>query len=216
MSTLEGDELERELLAVGRDLALVNNKLRTQMKAMNALLHEYEASLVVEEMLDCIGYPFSLGSPRMDPVKTLCPARPAVNPSPSRPLLVVADAMSSLQTAIAPLLDYETFSWREHKILPEPGKKPKHVHAPTNILCKHVVFHHVPVAILSGKEVDMPYGLWENLHQVLVRSGKEAFLKDNHPMLHAFYKSMEAQLCAVTKCRPELPHKTPPVPKFPK
>lgn len=216
MSTLEGDELERELIAVGRDLERVNKKLHTQSKGMHALLREYEASVVVEEMLDCIGYPFSLGSSRMDPVKTLCPARPVVNPSPSQPLVVVPDAISGLQSAITPLLDYETFYWREHENVPGIGKRPRHAYAHTNTLCKHIVFHHVPVAILSGKEVDMPYVLWENLHRVLVRTGKESFLKDNHPMLHTFYRSMEAQLCAVTKCRPEVPHKTPPVPKYPK
>ena len=216
MSTLEGDELERELLAVGRELAYVNKRLSTQLKAMQALLHEYEASVAVEEMLDCIGYPFSLGSSRMDPMKTLCPTRPVVNPSPSRPVVVVPDAISSLQSAITPLLDYETFYWREHENVPGIGKSPRYAYAHTNAHCKHIVFHHVPVAILSGKEVDMPYVLWENLHKVIVRTGRKSFLKDNYPMLHTFYKSMEAQLCAVTKCRPELPHKTPPVPKFPK
>ena len=54
MSTLEDDELERELVVVGRELAHVNKKLCTQLKAMQALLHEYEASVVVEEMLDTL------------------------------------------------------------------------------------------------------------------------------------------------------------------
>ena len=58
------------------------------------------------------------------------------------------------------------------------------------------------VAVLGEKEVDMPYGLWEDLHQQVVRTNNAKFLKINHPMLHVSYKSMEAQLCVVTKCRP--------------
>ena len=70
------------------------------------------------------------------------------------------------------------------------------------------------VAVLGEKEVDMPYGLWEDLHQQVVRTNNAKFLKINHPMLHVSYKSMEAQLCVVTKCRPELHCKTPSVAKF--
>lgn len=212
---LECDELERELVAVGRELAHVNKKLHTQLKAMQALLHEYEASMVVEEMLDCIGYPFSLGSSRMDPVKTLRPTQPRIGPSSSEALVVVPAVMPSLQSAIAPLLVYDKFSWRNHEIYTEIGKKPRHAYTHTNLLHKQRGFHHVPVAVLAGKEVDMPYVLWENLHRVIVRTGRECCLKTKHPMLHTFYRSMQAQLCAVTKCRPDVTHMTPPVPKFP-
>ena len=177
MSTLEDDELERELVVVGRELAHVNKKLCTQLKAMQALLREYEASVVVEEMLDCIGYPFSLGSSRMDPVKTLHPTQPTISPSPSQPIVGEADVMTGLQSAIAPLLDYETFSWRNDEIVPKNCKRPRHDYTHTNLLHKQTGFHHVPVAVLAGKEVDMPYVLWENLHRVIVRTGKELFLK---------------------------------------
>ena len=40
---------------------MLANILHTQLKAMKALLHEYEAFVAVEEMLDCIGYPFCWG-----------------------------------------------------------------------------------------------------------------------------------------------------------
>ena len=60
----------------------------------------------------------------------------------------------------------------------------------------------------------MPYGLWEDLHQQVVRMDYAQFLKTNHPMLHVFYKSMGAQLCAVTRCRLEMHRKTLAVPKF--
>ena len=88
------------------------------------------------------------------------------------------------------------------------GKKPRHAYTHTNLLYKQARWHHVPVAVLAGKEVDMPYVLWENLHRVVVRTRRECCLKINHPMLHTFYRSMEAQLCAITKCRPES-HKGP-------
>ena len=80
--------------------------------------------------------------------------------------------------------------------------------------CNHIGFQHVPMAILGGREVDMPYGLWEDLHQQVVRTDNAQFLKTNHPMLHVFYKSMEAQLCAITRCRPKMHRKTLAVPKF--
>ena len=56
MSDSEGDKLEHEIVAVGCQLAFVNQKCR----AKKELIHEYEASLVVEVM-DCLGFPSSSG-----------------------------------------------------------------------------------------------------------------------------------------------------------
>ena len=55
MSDSKGDKFEREIVVVGRQLAVVNQKLQSQFKTMKELIHEYEASLVVEEMMDCLG-----------------------------------------------------------------------------------------------------------------------------------------------------------------
>ena len=80
------------------------------------------------------------------------------------------------------------------------GKKPKHAYTYTNPLYNHINILHVFMVVQGGKKVDMPYGLWEDLHQLFVCAYNAHFLKTSHPMLHVFYKSMEVQLCVVTKC----------------
>ena len=166
-------------------------------------------------MLDWLGFPSPSGSPTIDPVGTPLPALPMLIASPSPATIVVPDMnMADLLAAVLPLVQYDMFSWREDKFLAQLGKRPRYAYTRTNPPCNHIGFQHVPVAVLGGKEVDMPYGLWEDLHRQIVRTDNAQFLKTNHPMLHVFYKSMEAQLCAVTKCRPEMHRSTPPIPKF--
>ena len=206
MSGSEGDHIEREIVVVGRQLAFVNHKLQSQLETMKYLIHEYEVSLAAEGMLDCSG---------IVRVETALPALPMLTPSPPPAPIVVLDRdMADLRAAVLPLVQYDMFSWREDKYFTSLGKKPRHAYTRTNPPFNHIGFQHVPVAILGGKEVDMPYGLWEDLHRQVVRTDNAQFLKTNHPMLHVFYKSMEAQLCAVTRCHPEMHRPSPPVPKF--
>ena len=209
MCDLDGVELEHEIQVVSRQLAFVNHKLQFQMQTMKDLLHEYEASLTVDEMVDSLGYPFSLGSRMMDP------AQPLLYPTPCGTNIQSADMnMAELRAALLPLLQYDEFSWRGQIAETKMGDPPKLAEPNTNPPCSHVRAKDVPVAILGGKEVDMPYRLWENLHRQIVCTRNARFVKSRHPMLYIFYKSMEAQLCAITKCHPELHSKIPPVPKF--
>ena len=206
MSGSKGDHIECEIVVVGRQLAFVNHKLQSQLETMKHLIHEYEVSLAAEGSLDCFG---------IVPVETALPALTMHAPSPRPANIVVSDRkMGDLRAAILPLVQYDMFSWREDKFFGSLGGKPILAYTRTNPPCNHIGFLHVPLAVLGGREVDMPYGLWEDLHRQVVRMDNEEFLKTNHPMLHVFYKSMEVQLCAVTRCRPKMHRKTAAVPKF--
>lgn len=72
MSDFRVDKFEREIVAVGRELASVSQKKQSQSKSMKGFIHKYKVSLVVERM-DFLGIPSSLGSPRIDPLKLLSP-----------------------------------------------------------------------------------------------------------------------------------------------
>ena len=122
--------------------------------------------------------------------------------------------MSPLLAAVLPLAQYDMFSWREDSFYARLGESCTYAHTGTTPYCNRIRFQHVHVTVLGGREVDMPYGLWEDLHRLLIRANNAQFLNTNHPMLHVFYKSMDTQLYAVTKCRPELHRNIPPVLKF--
>jgi hypothetical protein len=215
MSASEGENIEQELVVVGRQLAFLNHKLQSQFENMKDLMQEYEDSLGEEGIFDILGGPSALGPQGIEPVGTPLPAPPMLTTCPSPVSIVLPDLnMTDLLAAILPLVQYDMFSWREDTFPSKLGKRPRSGCTGISPPCTRMGFLHVPVAVLGGKEVDMPYGLWEDLHRQIVRSDNAQFLKNNHPMLHVFYKSMEAQLCGVTRCRPELRRKTPPVPKF--
>ena len=215
MSSSDADKIEHEIVVVGRQLAFVNHKLQSQLETMKDLLHEQEISLGMEGKMDLLGFPSPSGSPTIDPFGTPLPTLRMLIASPSPATNVVPNtSMADLLAAILPLVQYDMFSWREDKFLAQLGNGPAYGHTRISPPCNRMWFQHVPVAVLGGKEVDMPYGLWEDLHRQIVHTDNAQFLKTNHPMLHVFYKSMEAQLCAVTKCRPEMHRSTPPIPKF--
>ena len=211
MSDSEGEKLENEIVVVGRQIAFVNHKLQSQLETMKDLMHEHEISLGVEGTIDFLALASSSESPVLDSFGTPLLVQPMLIPHPSSATIVApTSAMEDLLAAVLPLVQYDMFSWRKDKFF----AKPIYASSRTNTPCNRLRFQNVPVATLGGKEVDMPYGLWEDLHRQIVRTDNAQFLKNNHPMLHVFYKSMEAQLCAVTKCRPEMHRNTPPVPKF--
>ena len=215
MSGSDGERIEHEIVVVGRQLAFVNHKLQGQLQSMKDLLHEQEISLGMEGNMDFLGLGSPSGCSAIDPLGAPLPARPVLIPPPPLGSRVVPNTnMSLLLAAVLPLAQYDMFSWREDTFFPRLGKNATYAHTGTTPPCNRIRFQHVPVAVLGGREVDMPYGLWEDLHRQLVRADNAQFVKTNHPMLHVFYKSMEAQLCAVTKCRPELHRNIPPVPKF--
>lgn len=209
MSKLEDKELKHEIVLVGRQLAFVNHKWQVQMQTMKELIHEYEASLVVEEMMDCLGYLFSLGSRRMDL------AQPLLIPTPChRRINDVDKNMTKLSVVILPLLQYDMFSWKAQNLDAKMGKISKLAYTHITPLYKHVGFEHVHVVALGRKEVDMLHGLWEDLHREIVHTRNAQLIKSNHPVLHTFYTQMEAQLCAITKCHLKLCCNIPLVHKF--
>ena len=215
MSDSEGEKLENEIAVVGRQLAFVNHKLQSQLETMKDLMHEHEISLGVEGTIGFLGLASSSVSPALDPFGNPLLVQPMLIPPPSSATIVaLTSKMEDLIAAVLPLVQYDMFSWREDSFFANRGNIPRYSSSRTRPPCNRSRFQNVPVAVLGGKEVDMPYGLWEDLHRQIVRTDNAQFLKNNHPMLHVFYKSMEAQLCAVTKCRPEMHRNTPPVPKF--
>jgi hypothetical protein len=202
MSAYEGEKIEQEIVVVGRQLAFVNHKLQSQLENMKDLMQEYEDFLGEEGIFDRLGGPSTLGPLGIDPVGTPLPAQPMLTPCPSPASIVLADMyMTIFLATILPLVQYAMLNWREDTFLSKLGKKPRYGCTRTSPPCNHMGFLHVHVAVWAGKEVDMPYGLWEDLHRQIVRLDNAQFLKINHPMLHVFYKSMEAQLCVVTICR---------------
>ena len=133
-----------------------------------------------------------------------------LTPSSSLASIVLPDMnMVDLFAVVFPLVQYDMISWKGDNVVVNLGELPKYVCTWTRPPCNCRGFYHVPVVVLGEKEVDMPYGLWEDMHRQFVCT---QFLKINHPMFHVFYKSMEAQHCVVTKYHLGMHCKTLPFP----
>lgn len=208
MCTLEDDELEREIVQVGLELHAVNVKLQTQLSNLKQLCRVYEASSLVEHLLEAPGYPFSLGSHALPP-SFVCSNSQTATTS-------LSICRIDLRVVVLPLLEYDRFYWRKHQLFVPTSKRPGYAYTSSNPLHDCIGFQHVPVAVLKGKDVDMPYGLWENLHRFLVDTGNVVAFRLDCPELHRFYMTMEEQLCRVTVSNAVVAHKEPHVPKFPK
>ena len=72
--------------------------------------------------------------------------------------------MIDLYVVAYPLVQYDMFSWKGYIYSPKSGKIPEYAYTDNNPLHNHVGFQHMPRAVLGRKEVDMPYGLREDLH----------------------------------------------------
>lgn len=102
--------------------------------------------------------------------------------------------MFDRRVVVLPMLEYVGFRWRETLTFCIHIQKTWICLYPHIYVNDYISFEHVHVVDLKGKEVDMPYGLWEDLHQILVGTWKIVTFRLDYPELRCFYKTMEEQL----------------------